>query len=295
MLAFAVTAGQGPPPGSRRVVPSSVPIALLCAALALGAAGREVAREIGAGGPVCPFLGGEMVFVPAGAFRFGPGGERRELPGYCIDRTEVSAAAFRRCVAAGVCRGYEDWPLCRRLEPSTPHQCRDDRSDAPANWVDWYRAEQFCRWAGKRLPTAEEWEKAARGSDGRVYPWGDEMSCDRAHVARGSVFSGCRGHGGLPDRPVSVLDYADVPSPYGAIQLIGNVREWVDHRADPALPAAADASAESRGGAWREGGALLAAFARDRLLGPGIATEAHGVRCAAPPLAPETTRGKWGP
>lgn len=222
----------------------------------------------------------DMVAVPAGDFPFGPQDMPRYVPDYCIDIAEVSAGAYLDCVDAGACDGYDGWALCAEIEPRSPHQCRDDRLDHPANWIDWFRAEQYCRWAGKRLPGAAEWEKAARGPAGLLYPWGDRPGCADAHVERGDPFDACLGFDGLPDAPLPVDAYADVPSPYGALNLIGNVREWVDVRVDRAVLPADDEMGITKGGDWRSSFDQAAADARDGTLSVSRSSRGHGVRCA---------------
>jgi formylglycine-generating enzyme required for sulfatase activity len=121
------------------------------------------------------------------------------LPAFAIDTTEVTGAEYAACVAAGPC-------------PTA----NTSQQDGPAVLVTWAGADAYCRWAGNRLPNEAEWEKAARGTDGRVYPWGnDAPDCTRAQTAA------C---GGTPG-PVGA--HPAGASPSGAQDMAGNVWEWV--------------------------------------------------------------------
>src|SRR5262245_21971401 len=117
-----------------------------------------------------------MVRIPAGAFTMGGGDEADERPArrvfvsaFEIDRDEVTRADYLRCVAAGACAAPD--------APDPP----DAPPDAPITGVSWRDADHYCRFLGKRLPSEAEWEKAARGSDGRVYPWGNAPDCAQAN------------------------------------------------------------------------------------------------------------------
>ncbi|MBT3219036.1 MAG: SUMF1/EgtB/PvdO family nonheme iron enzyme [Proteobacteria bacterium] len=175
----------------------------------------------------------DMAFIEKGPFLFSDWDTEISLPNYCLDLTEVTVEAWLECVDAKGCESHDAWAMCQTPdEEMSPNQCVAGREDHPANYIDWYRAEAFCRWAGKRLPTTEEWEKGVRRVDGRSYPWGEVLECSRAHQGRGPVFDDCVGYGGLPSRPVAVGTYPDGVSPYGILDGSGNVKEWVDIRKD---------------------------------------------------------------
>lgn len=233
----------------------------------------------------CPTKGGEMIVIPAGPFLFGQGKMEVNIPRpYCIDRTEVTVAAWNRCVADGACTGYDDWERCQAPDPTrSPNQCFPDRDDYPANFVDWFRAESFCRWAGKRLAFGAEWEKAARGTDGRNYPWGDDFHCRYAHTNRGTVYRECRGYLALSNYSVPVGTYPRGVSPYGALDMVGNVEEWIEYRTDRTVPPLESEPGITRGGSFLEGDLTVTAFGGDAMLGPGIMTIGHGIRCAWSP------------
>ena len=235
--------------------------------------------------PGCPVDDGPMVYVPAGDFLGGSSDEVHATGAYCIHVREVAAQSFNACVAEGGCDGYDEWSLCQTIDASSPNQCQPNKGLHPANWIDWYRALAYCEHVGMRLPTADEWEKAARGTDGRTYPWGDTITCADAHWGRAGVFDECSGAGGLDDLTAPVTSYADVASPYGALNLVGNVREWLEFRDDLTAPPDPAGFAASKGGSYSEGEFLIEPSATDTLLGPGVTTQGHGFRCVAEPLA----------
>ena len=136
------------------------------------------------------------------------------LSGFYIYTNEVTNAMYARCVEAGVCLPifvYESGP--------TTHSDDPEYADNPVVGVDWLMAEDYCTWAGGRLPTEAEWELASRGVDSLTYPWGnDEPTCDRVNML------GCT----VPADTVAVGSYADGNSSFEVWDLSGNVWEWVN-------------------------------------------------------------------
>jgi formylglycine-generating enzyme required for sulfatase activity len=135
--------------------------------------------------------GVEMVLVPAGQFVMGSDAEdvtrpahRPELPPYYIDPVPVTNARFAAFVGETGHRAGGDWR--RFADPANfdPRHFDTERAEHPVVNVTWADADRYCAWAGKRLPTEAEWEKAARGTDGRRWPWGDEAHPEYANVWR---------------------------------------------------------------------------------------------------------------
>ena len=156
--------------------------------------------------------GVEMVLVPEGEFTMGSDAYSDEQPihdvyldTYYIDKYEVTNALYKACVDAGVC----DQPII------TTDYNNSQYAQHPVVYVTWNMAKEYCEWRGARLPTEAEWEKAARGTDGRTYPWGEEIDSSFAN------------YGGNVGDTTSVGSYESGVSPYGAYDMAGNVWEWV--------------------------------------------------------------------
>jgi formylglycine-generating enzyme required for sulfatase activity len=162
-----------------------------------------------------------MIPVPAGAFLMGGGDEddekpahRVELSAFSIDQDEVTRVEYHQCVIAGVC--------------AAPDRSGRGHDRVAVTGVSWRDADSYCRFVKKRLPSEAEWERAARGSDGRIYPWGNQPRCEQAN------FGNFEGEGRCPDnpgRPTVVGSYPGA-SPFGVRDLAGNVWEWVADRYD---------------------------------------------------------------
>ena len=151
-----------------------------------------------------------LVNVQEGEFEMGSeDGDNDERPvhmvyldAFWIDRTEITNDQIRQCYEQGGC-------------VYGPSRSGNDKKDHPTVYIGWFEAEAYCAWAGRRLPTEAEWEKAARGTNGRTYPWGEEIDCNLAN------YNGC-----VSDTN-QVGSYPDGASLYGALDMAGNVWEWV--------------------------------------------------------------------
>jgi eukaryotic-like serine/threonine-protein kinase len=189
---------------------------------------------------ISPVDGVTLVCVPAGEFLMGatdndPQAQDNEKPqhrvyldAFWIDRIEVTNANFAKCMADGACR-----PEIYEVSASTyiPYAVHPDYQDFPALLYEAEAAAAYCQWASRRLPLEAEWEKAARGTEVRAYPWGNDLDCTKANyaechpVAKGEDTPRC---GSTPHcRTSRVDDYPAGATFYGALNMAGNVWEWV--------------------------------------------------------------------
>jgi formylglycine-generating enzyme required for sulfatase activity len=214
--------------------------------------------------------GSDMVYVPAGPFWMGseesdPDADDDEKPqhevtldAFWIDRTELTNGQYRRCVDDGTCSP----PSSSRSYTRDSYYGASEFDDHPVIYVNWERANAYCAWAGKRLPTEAEWEKAARGADGGIYPWGNEFDCARGNFDDETQVDGYVVPGGLDcDGYVDTAPVGSYPggeSPYGAWDMAGNVWEWTASlyepypydREDGREDQEADGRRVLRGGSW---------------------------------------------
>jgi formylglycine-generating enzyme required for sulfatase activity len=229
----------------------------------------------------------DMVYVPAGEFRMGSalgtaGADRDEmperrlaLPAYFVDRFETRNRSYMAFIEATGERRPEQWTLDRGA--GKPKGFPPEQADHPVVNVSWEEASRFAAWAKKRLPSEEEWEKAARGPDGRAYPWGDA-----ADGARPNIDAKISSRISIQTRPGGTS--AGDASPYGCADMGGNVSEWTASPYAPYPGAEAgggDYDGEKRvirGGSWRYGAAYARCANRDRSK-PGERYAETGFRC----------------
>ena len=207
--------------------------------------------------------GGPMVLVPAGAFWMGCNKQVDELckaeekpfhkvylDAFYIDKFLVTQAEYNECVSSGKCQANRKYP-----------GFTGDRQ--PVVGLSWDDAKTYCEWAGKRLPTEAEWEKTARGTDGRVYPWGHTIDTGRANYVDSKI-----------NKTSNVGSYPSGASPYGALDMAGNVTEWVSDWYDGSYyqnspsknPKGTDSGTQRvvRGGFWFDDARYLRSSFRDR-------------------------------
>ncbi len=305
LLMGAALASCGQPQLEGTCDPSSV--SMLDSASESGEPSREISppNEASAGDIwISPIDGMRLVFVPSGSFAMGaaandalawedetPQHEIR-LNGFWIDQIEVTNSMFAECVEEGACSPPASASSYNRPEYYEDENC----GNYPVVNVTWYDAESYCRWADRRLPTEAEWEKAARSDDGRMYPWGNqEPNSELANF--------CDANCPSDDRTREVDDgyAAEAPSasffegrsPFGALNMAGNVWEWVSDWMDtgyymtsPSSNPMGPADGEMkvlRGGSWLNTPRIIRTTSRHAAL-PTLSAEGIGFRCVyAPP------------
>ncbi len=224
-----------------------------------------------------------MVEIPAGEFAMGSDGRQAledERPmhrvwvdDFSMDLHEVTTAQYAVFLTA-----------TNRLAPWQWNTVDlSQHRDRPVIGVDWSDADAYCQWKGKRLPTEAEWEKSAKGTDGRLYPWGNQVPTkDLANFALGARFS-------YSQVLMPVLSYEQGKSPYGLYQMAGNVGEWVqDWYAANYYETSPDRNPQGseqgqfkvlRGGSWSDLPKYLLTYGRFKLP-PETRNSYTGFRCA---------------
>lgn len=237
----------------------------------------------------------QMALVPAGEFTMGSNdGTDDEKPAHTvyldafyIDKYEVTNAFYKTCVEAGACEP----PRADYSQTHSSYYGNPEFDNYPVIHVDWYQAKTYCEWRNARLPTEAEWEKAARGTDGRIYPWGNDFNgnivnfCD----ATCSLDWADKTYNDGYEDTAPVGSYEDSVSPYGVYDMAGNVAEWVNSQPQ-IYPYRADDGRESaeltmgtaralRGGAYEHVQDFLRSSFRSAgdPLGVGVSL---GFRCA---------------
>ena len=234
-----------------------------------------------------------LIFIPEGTFQMGcdpehNGGfdcESHLLPlhtvylsAYYIDKFEVTNAQYAQCEAEGSC----NTPVANPY----PYYGNPIYDNYPVYYVSWYDANNYCNWAGKRLPTEAEWEKAARGTTPRAYPWGDQApTCDLVNGNANNI-SYCVWE------TTEVGSYPLGASPYGVMDMAGNVYEWtndwlgLDYYSDSPInnPPGPPAGVEKvvRGGSWMSYDTYLLTASRGSA-DPGVSNNGFGFRCVKSP------------
>lgn len=173
-------------------------------------------------------FGMEMVLVPAGGFTMGSNEYDSEYPlrtiyldSYYIDKYEVTNLLYESCVNAGACARPLDSSSFSRPSYYGNHEF----DNYPVIYVDWTMAKTYCEWRGERLPTEAEWEKAARGTSGSTFPWGEEIDCSYVNYNAGNEL--CIGD------TTAVGSYESGKSAYSVYDMAGNVWEWVNSLYQP--------------------------------------------------------------
>ncbi len=202
----------------------------------------------------------EFVRIPAGDFLYGDDKQTLNLPEYWMSKTAVTQKIYKRFIDANPAYDVPfsdadwaklyNWDKRKRMFP-------EDKAEHPVVLVSWHDAVAFCEWAEVRLPTEQQWEKAARGADGYVYPWGNEWRENHCNTNEARL-----------GKTSAVGKYSPQgDSPYGCVDMIGNVWEWCLNKDSDSKNIAVDKSNDHRvlrGGAWSYNSSSARAAGRHR-------------------------------
>ncbi|MBI5748543.1 MAG: SUMF1/EgtB/PvdO family nonheme iron enzyme [Nitrospinae bacterium] len=210
--------------------------------------------------PACSRLPEDMSMIPKGEFIMGNNtGDSNENPerkvylnDFFMDKYEVTNEAYLRFVKQAKHGEPKEWQVYGYME---------DKKNHPVVFVSFDDALGYCNWLGKRLPTEEEWEKAARGTGGYIYPWGNEFELGKANTSLSGIVG-----------TTEVGMYEGGRSPYGLYDMAGNIWEWTSSTY-------IDKEKAVKGGSWGLSHKLARTFTR---IGyePGTKTNNIGFRCA---------------
>ncbi len=242
----------------------------------------------------------DMVLIPAGAFVMGSDEEelntvyaenekagfsygknwfshekpkhKVELDAYFIDKYEVTNAQYKKCVSEGKCKKPYD----------TTWYNDAGKQNHPVVYVDWFMSDTFCKWSGKRLPTEAEWEKASRGENGNIWPWGNEFDCKKSC----NSVSPCN-----QNSTRKVGSFSSDVSSYGVVDMAGNVWEWVSdwydknyYKNSPEKNPKGPSNGQTkvlRGGSWGDDNPVIFRGADRIRLVPSVGGDSGGFRCAS--------------
>ena len=236
-----------------------------------------------------PMDGMVMVYVPPGDFRMGDQGNVVSVNAFWIDKTEVTNGMFTKFVMAtsyitqvendrkgntlDITQG-NPWVLSPDVNWRHPHAPFEDISNLinrPVVQISWSDADKYCQWAGRRLPTNAEWEKAARGTEGKLYPWGN--SAPNPGLLNYNIINHKADFNSQLGNLVDVGSYPAGISPYGALDMLGNAWEWVYD-----LSGVADYRVFRGGSWWDDIGDTVSSYTK--AIWPTYSGETLGFRCA---------------
>jgi formylglycine-generating enzyme required for sulfatase activity len=239
-------------------------------------------------------FGVPMVYIPAGSFQMGSDdGNASEKPmhrvildAYYIDQYEVTNTRYAQCVDGGVCSA----PMVAESFSRESYYGNATYANYPVIWVDWFAAQTYCEWRDARLPTEAEWEKAARGEDGFIYPWGNEFDGSLANFCDTNCEFEMRiiafNDGYLETAPIG--SFPGGVSPYNIFDMAGNVWEWVADWFDDTYyanapennPTGSEVGSKRviRGGSWDNQPEGLRTFLRNEIE-PILGSNNIGFRC----------------